>query len=133
MLKHSHNPKIITHPLICRHILKHGTNGLGCWFRVFLIFCSHLIPYHSRYSFVINMWIKYCGLQYNDTKGQKCQSLDASLLAGQALHLGPQKHEYIAIFSVEKMSGYECARAMRKRLELAQAYDECRGNKRNES
>ena len=31
------------------------------------------------------------------------------------------------------MSGYECARAMRKKLELAQAYDECRGNKRNES
>ena len=47
--------------------------------------------------------------------------------------MGPQKHEYIAIFSVEKMSGYECARAMRKKLELAQAYDECRGNKRNES
>ncbi len=42
--------------------------------------------------------------------------------------MGPQKHEYIAIFSVEKMSGYECARAMRKKLELAQAY-----NKRNES
>ena len=43
------------------------------------------------------------------------QSMDASLLAGQALHLGPAKHEYIASFSSEKLSGYECFCGLRER------------------